>query len=252
MGNSLIAERKYDRLQQGFYKETEPIRFFHCDPLLRLKLSCLNGFLAEIASTDYEIKGHGREDLLNRDVLFLLSRVSIQINRMPRYGDRLTLTTWEDQVKGALCIRNFEGEDQNGTLCFSSESAWMVVNPKTRQIRRPNSVDGIYQPSYLPSQAPSCEKLRFLGGNFIGERIVQYSDLDGNGHTYNAKYSDFAMDVLPDVLRQKELRQFQINFNHEALLGDSVSLFLWQEGDRAMVKGETNGKDCFVCSFLFE
>ena len=60
------------------------------------------------------------------------------------------------------------------------------------------------------------------------------------------------MDVLPDTLRQKELRQFQINFNHEVLLGDSVSLFLWQEGERAMVKGEAKGKDCFICSFLFE
>lgn len=235
------------------YQETETVRFYHCDPALRLKLSALNSFLAEIACTDYEVKGYGREKLLKQDVLFLLSRVSIAFSRMPRYQERLTLSTWEDRVRGALCIRNFEGKDEAGRLCFSAESAWMIVNPATRQIRRPNSVGEIFSPCEVASQAPACEKLRMPEGSVpVGERVIQYCDLDGNGHTYNARYSDFAMDVLPASLRERELRYFQINFNHEALLGDKVALFLWEKENQAMVKGEVEGKDCFVCSFAFD
>ena len=60
----------------------------------------------------------------------------------------------------------------------------------------------------------------------IGKRKIRYSDLDGNGHVYNAVYGDIVSDFLPEELIQRQIVGFQINYQTEAVLGEELDLFL--------------------------
>ena len=102
------------------------------------------------------------------------------------------------------------------------------------------------------ASAPPCKKLRLREGEEAGIRTVRYSDLDGNGHLYNAVYSDIAVDALPDPLRRKQLRQFQINFNHEAMLDEEIHLLRAIEENTATVKGVVGDRDCFICTLEYQ
>jgi len=54
---------------------------------------------------------------------------------------------------------------------------------------------------------------------------VRFSDLDIVGHVNNVKYMEWCVDAaLPDGIKTRAIEEFEINFLHEALLGDHVVL----------------------------
>jgi len=75
--------------------------------------------------------------------------------------------------------------------------------------------------------------------------------LDGNGHVYNAVYADISVDVLPPALREKRLQTYQINFIHEAKLGDTLSLYTAVDENTATIKGCIAEKDSFICELSY-
>ena len=50
--------------------------------------------------------------------------------------------------------------------------------------------------TYLPADCPPCRKIKWEDGTLAGRRKVVYSDLDGNGHVYNAVYAGIACDYV--------------------------------------------------------
>ena len=86
--------------------EKEPLRFYDCDYKCRMKLSAILKRSAEIAGRDYTLKGFGHEALWEKQMVFLLSRVSARIFNYPHEQSDLTTRTWEHGTKGAMFLRN--------------------------------------------------------------------------------------------------------------------------------------------------
>lgn len=234
------------------FEQQVEIRFCDCDPYKRAKLSTINKLMADIAGVAFASRGMNHQYLWDHGFVFLLSKVSLSIERMPIADERVRLLTWEREVQRAVYLRDFEIRTMDHTLLCSATSSWILVNPHTRQILRPSEFTGVLYP--MPDRlaaAEPCKKLRLTDGIDAGTRLVRYSDLDGNGHVYNAVYSDIAVDVLPEELRKKQLQTFQINFNHEAKLQDEIQLLLAVEGSAATVKGFVDGQDCFICTLKY-
>ena len=85
---------------------------------------------------------------------------------------------------------------------------------------------------------------------------VRYSDVDPNRHVNNTKYMEWAMDCLPwEVLTQSELRECQMNYNHEALPQDKIELYLaplpCDQGLAFYVEGRRETQNIFQCQFSF-
>ena len=56
-------------------------------------------------------------------------------------------------------------------------------------------------------------------------RNVLYSDLDIIRHVNNVKYMEWCIDVaMRDQETNREIREFEINFMQEALLGDTIQI----------------------------
>lgn len=237
----------------SIFNKTVEIRFYDCDSKKRAKVSTINKLIADIAGIGYSAAGMTHQWLWDHGYVFLLSKVSIHFGRTPIADESITVSTWERGNKGASFLRDFEIFDATGSKIIDARTEWILVNPESRQIIRPSSFEGIR--ATLPEKqanAPDCKRLKFPEGSFAGERQVRYSDLDGNGHVYNAVYADIAVDVLPPALREKKLKTYQINFIHEAKLGDTLSLFTAVDGNTVMVKGCVGEKDSFVCELCYE
>ncbi|MEG2596801.1 MAG: thioesterase [Oscillospiraceae bacterium] len=237
---------------KSIYDQTVSIRFYDCDCYERAKLSTINKLIADVAGTGYVAAGMTHQYLWDHGYVFLLSKVSISFDSVPHAGDEITVSTWERGSQGAFFKRDFEIFDTQKKKIISAVTDWILVNPITRQIIRPTNFDGIR--AILPekqAEAPKCKRLKMEKGVAVGEREVRFSDLDGNGHVYNAVYADIAVDALPPALRQREMKTYQINFIHEVKMGDTIALFLEVSDDGATVKGCVDGKDSFICTICY-
>jgi medium-chain acyl-[acyl-carrier-protein] hydrolase len=59
----------------------------------------------------------------------------------------------------------------------------------------------------------------------LKQHDVVFSDLDIVGHVNNVRYMEWCIDAVTTAENaEKEIRELEINFNHEALLGDRIHI----------------------------
>lgn len=235
-------------LEQIFRRKQE-VHFYDCDPQSRMKVSAANKLLADMADAHYAARGMDHRWLWEHGFVFLVSKVSIRFDRLPRPREILTADTWERGVKGASFLRDFEIRDEQENRVMTASTTWMLVNPESWQVLRPSEFPNA-RPTGIEADCSQCRRLKMAEGVPAGERPVRYSDLDANGHIYNAVYADIAVDALPEKFQRMPLFTYQINFIHQAVLGDTISLWMQQINDYTVViKGVVGDHDCFLCEF---
>ena len=80
----------------------------------------------------------------------------------------------------------------------------------------------------------------------VAEHKVAYSDVDMNGHTNNARYLVWAMDVLDyDFAVNNPVKDVKINFNNETRPGETVELFKAESEGKIYVEGKVGDKSAF-------
>ena len=242
-------------LTEDSYIRQEEVIFGECDRSEKIRMAGLLGKVASFGGYDYDARGITREVLIEKGYAFLLSRVAINIHRWPRYGDILTVQTWENGAKGAHMQRVFEMKDQAGRLCVSARSDWVLVNPVSHKIARPRSFaheEFVPCPQEIDCPAPKKILLPKEGLEDLGVRKVVWSDLDGNGHLYSGRYGDIFWDHLPEDLQDLELKEFYINYSKEATLGQELRILGFREECCYRMEGLGPEATCFTALCVFE
>ena len=126
-------------LWENGYARQEELTFADCDCRQRARVSTLLSRAAIYAGYDYNARGLTHDRLWSMREVFLLSRVALRIHRCPMARDVLETSTWENGVRGAHMQRVYEMRDQAGELCVSVKSEWILVDPETRRILRPET-----------------------------------------------------------------------------------------------------------------
>lgn len=239
-------------MNEGLFQKIVIPGFCDCDYKKRAKLATIMAYMADIAGNAYADKGYSHSWLWENGFVFLLSRVSVHFERMPVAEETLIVHTWEVGTKGVLFCRDFEIEDSNGEIIISAQTQWILANPHTRQILRPNAFTGKIHPHpERRARANEPQKIKMAQIDFLGERKIVYSDIDANGHVYNAVYAAIAYDYLPLSLLERELTDFCINFKQEAKLGETLSILFQQEENHGYLLGKLQESVSFECEFTF-
>lgn len=241
--------------QLGFARQEE-LSFSQCDCHQRARLATVLKQCAAMGGHHCDAKGLTYEVLRTQGRAFLLSRMSLTIHTMPVSGQLLTIHTWEDGTKGPYFQRVFEWVDETDTLLVSAKSDWVMVESESHKICRPDRHTTEFR-SHCPKdiQAPACQKLIVpqVGLSLWGAHKVVWSDLDGNGHVHSGNYGDILWDALPSDLQGQPLDTFQINFNKEAKLGDTITLSgVAMDAQTYKIQGETHQGSCFTAQCTFK
>jgi acyl-ACP thioesterase len=193
----------------------------------RLKISALFSYLQDAASMHSDHLGVGVDRLL-RDfgVAWILMRLRIDVIRMPKLFEEITVETWPQKPK-ALFERDYIVRDGEGNALVNAVSIWILMDMEKREIKRERLFDygGI---PILKERAIDCKlgKLKPFGAPqpAYGKEI-RYSDADYNGHINNAKYADYIMDCFDaDFLKTRAVKTLSINYINEILVGDTLLL----------------------------
>lgn len=241
-------------LEENGYTRQEELTFADCDRSKRIRVAGLLSKIAAFAGYDYDARGLTHEKLYAMREAFLLSRVALRIHRCPRYREVLDITTWENGVKGAHMQRVYEMRDEAGELCVSVKSDWILVDPETRRIMRPSTFTA--KPLGICGREIDCPAPRRIvlpkeGLEELGVRRVRWSDLDGNGHLYSARYGDIVWDALPEDLQDRTLQEFFIDYSREATLGEDLRLVGFREGETYRMEGLGSEGTCFAAMCVF-
>ncbi len=243
-------------MPEHIFKKDYEVMFFDCTPEKTARVSMLMHIMGDVAGLDYTQRGYGHDALWEKGMVFLLSRVSMHFERMPKADEKVTFATWEHGIEGPMFYRYFEITDESGAVIADANTAWVLVDPVSRRILRPSVFDGefkIVADKKVAAQKPARIRLP-QDAKVRGERTTYYSDLDENGHMNNARYADIAFDFLDERQRANELSDFMINFNHEALLGDVLKVKVSPQENGAVVGADfkDRSESCFTVKIAYK
>ena len=216
----------------------------------RLRLTSFLQKTQEIAEAHADLYGCGYHHLIENNIVWVLSRMRIEINRMPEWNEPVRLDTWHKRVERIFALRDFILYDSNETPIVKATSAWLLMDIHSRRMLRVEHVLPRLSQVNIPRDAIRAvpEKLTAPEALTLHHtHTVRFSDLDLNNHVNNVKYVEWALDCLPwETWTRQTVSLLQINFNHEARYNDSVSLhYAAPDAQTHYVEGQRNGQNLF-------
>ncbi len=206
----------------------------------------------EAAQGHASILGYGYDDLCKMGLIWVISRMEVEVIRYPKWREEVTIRTWHKGKKGLYYLRDYEIVSADGERLILATSSWLILDTVSRRIQR--NVEGMdeifikHDSAHHAIQEP-CSKIKRELGEVVSKHGVSYSDIDMNLHANNSKYLEWALDILPhnELTAGFGVKLVKINFAHESLLGDIVDLALHKEGSTYYVHGIKEEKDIFSC-----
>ena len=208
-----------------------------------------------IASDHAAILGAGRKDLLKQDLIWVLTRTSAKINRLPCYGETISITTLPLRPGRAEAIRDYYIEDGEGERIILVSSMWCVIDLKKRLIRRCQNIYSqdvsLFMPDVIFDDAnQKLSMLQCESQNFNHSGAVRYADIDENMHMNNAKYGDIIVNCL-DINDMRQLKRFDINFISELPYKAKYDVYCIDKNNITAIEAVAAGKSAFRAMLIW-
>lgn len=222
------------------FTESFHIYSYQTDVNARLRPGALLEIMQEMAGAHAEKLGIGRAMLLEKNLVWVLTRLEVRMDRWPAFGETLTVETFPMANRRWFFPRYFIFRDGDGNSIGCAGSLWVLLDVNERRMSRPDPVismmpdnSDLTAPMGVPATVSECG-----GEPLVASHLPVYTDLDMNGHVNNTRYLDWCCNALGiDVMRDHELASFAVNFNQEVLPGQAVDTYLRREGDAFSFSG---------------
>lgn len=208
---------------------------FHVDFTGRLTMGVLGNHLLNCAGFHAEDRGFGMATVNDNHYTWVLSRLAIELERMPRQYEKFSIQTWVENVYRLFTDRNFALLDADGTPIGYARSIWAMIDMQTRKPADLLSLHGGQITDYIctdkdcPIDKPG--RIKVTDRQAVGEYQAQYSDIDVNGHVNSIKYIEHILDLFPmDMFREKQIKRFEMAYVAESYYGDKLSFYREQVG----------------------
>ena len=201
------------------------IREDQLDSKGELRLFSLLRLAMDTTNEHSKLLGLGWHDLREKSLTWIVTRHKVQITRLPRLGEEVTVKTWPMPTTRVIYPRCVVAYDKEGKELFTCLTLWGLLDTTARCLVRPEKggvqVNGVAfgtEPSLPNSILP-----RQLA-NSTPHQVVQ-EDLDLNGHVNNARYIDWVQTLLPGAFPEdRAVKGFTICYLSETLLGQNLEL----------------------------
>lgn len=246
----------------GKYKNVaEP---FHCDINHELFMGHLGNHLLNAADFHSNDRGFGMVYLQSIKKTWVLSRLVVEMEAMPKIYDDFCVETWVESALRYFTNRNFRIEGKNGETLGWGRSIWAMIDTDTRQpvnildVNNGSVTEWIEADKVNPIGKPSRAKMS-KDAEFVGEYVAKYNDIDINGHVNSVKSIEHVLDLFPaDKYMSHCVRRFDIAYVSECHAGDTLR-FYKEEGAMAdeylvrMSKVNTDGTEieCVRAQIMF-
>lgn len=201
------------------------VRAYQVDTLGRMHPFALCGLFQEIAGQHAAKLGWGYHDMKAQNRAWMLSRLGMKVNRMPRWRENIQINTWVRETDRLFSHRDFEVVNDVGEQLVMASTAWLMLDTQSRRLMRVEMIrdDFVHFPekAALGANVRKIPNLKDVDKGLLFE--VQYSDLDMLGHTNNIRYIQWMFDQYSrKELEEQSLSSFAVNYLSEALWKDEL------------------------------
>ena len=230
----------------------------YCEKTLLLSRDCdLGGLwkpsailtaMQETAGMHSHILGCGRETLVQKGIVWVLTRCEVQMEKEARMGSRLSIETFPMPLRRWFFPRYFVFRDEEGAQVGAAGTLWVLFDLEKRCMVAPGDVAGaipdnsdLTPPLGVPGPVP-----RLTGETAASARTPVYSELDVNGHVNNARYADWLCDALGlEIMREYRVKTMRLSYAAEIRPGQAMELRLTRDGLAYHLTGSHEGKTHF-------
>lgn len=227
-----------------------------------LKPAAFLNMAQEAANHHADYLGVGYDTLEETKQAWVMSRMRVIFERLPRWRERVNLKSWHKGAAGFMFLRDFILTDNDGNNLIRATTSWLVIDMTTRRLARRGAFAEFAADSQKVIPESSIEepagKVVLPEGAEVVRReshTASYSDLDMNRHVNNVQYVVWAMDLVGlSTTSERPLRELEINFNTEVRPEDVVELTLYSTPDTPntyYVDGKVEGKNSFIIRLEF-
>lgn len=230
------------------YDETFTLRQRDCDLNDKWRLSAVLETMQDVAGAHSVLLGCGRDDLIKKDIVWVLSRSELHMNRYPASGEKITVHTFPTPTRICFFPRYYIFTDSRGEMVGKAGTLWLLLDLNTRRMLPPGEIGKLIPdnrdlsvPMNLPATVGNLQ-----GEEFISTYTPVYTDLDVNGHVNNARYADWLCNTLGiSLMTEYEPEHIILNYNHEVLPGNTVTLRRILRGDEYRLSGSADSSAAF-------
>lgn len=208
------------------------VRGFDCGWGGPLQVLPMANYLQEAAGESAMQLGFGIPELNDRGMTWMLVKVDLRIDQLPRWGERVRARTWPSGLDRLLALRDIMLETEAGEPLVRAVYAYLVVDVEARRPVRPEralpelgEIDVTVNGHCVPDFAFGVTALEpaIRSASFRQEAAPRHRD--DNGHVNNAHIIDWLVDAVPEGFRGSGLSGLRVDFVKEVLVGETVGLY---------------------------
>lgn len=221
--------------------------------------SVLLGDCQEIAEDGVLTFGIDTTALNEKGFCWIVLRMSVEIDRLPKWKESFKLRTWSKGTKSLFWRRDYQVIDSSDNVIGRSTSEWIVADINDHRPIRPSTLINAFsdissKASFLADSQNedfaldySSPKLSFpasvdLLGSPMITKYADYSELDHNKHVNNTRYIAWAYDALYKAgIDVDGIKRFDINYHEEVKKNEKVDLYYSFEDGFHYIYGYKNG-----------
>lgn len=221
---------------------------FHCDFQDRLFMGHLGNAMLNAADFHSNERSYGMHYLQTINKTWVLSRLAIEMEEMPKAYDDFAIETWVEAAMKFFTSRNFVVHSRDGQKTYGyGRSIWAMIDTQSRQpvdllgVRDGLIVDYVETSKACPIEKSSRVKMGDKA-ELVRSIDTYYNDIDFNGHVNSVKYIEHVLDLFDlDWYRSHVLKRFEIAYVAESYQGDRLNFYREQTADNEFAVRITKG-----------
>ena len=221
-----------------------------CDSEGKLKLYSALQMMQDCSEMWIDSEPAARKYFSDNNMTQLLATRQVEVVRVPRFKEDLTVTTSIYEVMPMYGFRNTFIRDAQGQPCYRTWSMGAFVDLATGKLAR-LSDEAIASLTLEPKQEMNYRGRRIIlpkqDGNVLEPVQVMRADIDYSRHMNSANYVRVAMELLPEGF---EVRDMRVEYRIAAKQGDRLTPTLYPIDGGHIVSLDIDSQPCAIIEFL--
>lgn len=204
---------------------------FHCDFTKHLFIGHLGNNLLNAADFHSSDRGYGVNYLNSVNKTWVLSRLSVELDKIPAIYEDFVVETWIDSVMRYFTNRNFKITNKDGYVYGYGKSIWAMIDTTTRQpvdiLKTSNETISEYLETDYANPIKKSSRVKLDDDLKLQQSILTtYSDIDINGHVNSIKYIEHILDLFPiEYYKKYRIKKFDIAYIMESHNNDKLNFY---------------------------
>lgn len=204
---------------------------FHCDFTKHLFIGHLGNNLLNAADFHSNDRGYGVNYLNSVNKTWVLSRLSVELDKIPAIYEDFVVETWIDSVIRYFTNRNFKITNKDGYVYGYGKSIWAMIDTTTRQpvdiLKTSNETISEYLEADYANPIKKSSRVKLDDELKLQQSILTtYSDIDINGHVNSIKYIEHILDLFPiEYYKKYRIKKFDIAYIMESHNNDKLNFY---------------------------